>query len=188
MGTDVLTIAVLAIVICAPVGATCMGIFGPRFLAHGDEEEVRAECTGSVTSTGNSACFNENESQSETRKTQWNKGSCLWTMSVLYFYTKHPCLFVFWFLFILSHFELFICIHLYIASRYNTFFFLNYMLCDSFFQIMLYVFKWIILRMLFFSWWKKKWRNEKKSFCFKIYFYQGLRIFSMLMFTMLHRH
>lgn len=70
MGTDVLTIAVLAIVICAPVGATCMGIFGPRFLAHGDEEEVRAECTGSVTSTGNSACFNENETQSETRKTQ----------------------------------------------------------------------------------------------------------------------
>lgn len=70
MGTDVLTIAVLAIVICAPVGATCMGIFGPRFLAHGDEEEVRVECTGSVTSTGNSACFNENETQSETRKTQ----------------------------------------------------------------------------------------------------------------------
>lgn len=70
MGTDVLTIAVLAIVICAPVGATCMGIFGPRFLAHGDEEEVRVECGGSVTLSSDSACHKESETRSECRKTQ----------------------------------------------------------------------------------------------------------------------
>lgn len=70
MGTDVLTIAVLAIVICAPVGATCMGIFGPRFLAHGDEEEVRVEWGGSVTSSSESACHKESETKSECRKTQ----------------------------------------------------------------------------------------------------------------------
>jgi hypothetical protein len=55
MGTDVLTIAVLAIVICAPVGATCMAIFGPRFLEHGYEEEVHVECGGNASST-NGAC------------------------------------------------------------------------------------------------------------------------------------
>ncbi|XP_011416874.3 sodium/hydrogen exchanger 9B2 [Magallana gigas] len=70
MGTDVLTIAVLAIVICAPVGATCMGIFGPRSLAHGDEEEVRVECGGSVTSSSESACHKESEIKSECRKMQ----------------------------------------------------------------------------------------------------------------------
>ncbi|KAK3087377.1 hypothetical protein FSP39_005190 [Pinctada imbricata] len=39
-GTDVLTIAVLAIIICAPVGATGMAILGPRFLVKGEEGEV----------------------------------------------------------------------------------------------------------------------------------------------------
>lgn len=34
-GTDVLTISVLAIIICAPIGATLMAVLGPRFLAHG---------------------------------------------------------------------------------------------------------------------------------------------------------
>ncbi|XP_062580508.1 sodium/hydrogen exchanger 9B2-like [Saccostrea cucullata] len=61
MGTDVLTIAVLAIVICAPVGATCMGVLGPRFLEHGDEEEIRVECSGSATSSSNGDCQKEIE-------------------------------------------------------------------------------------------------------------------------------
>ncbi|XP_060570321.1 sodium/hydrogen exchanger 9B2-like [Ruditapes philippinarum] len=39
-GTDVLTISVLAIIICAPIGATLMGVLGPKFLQHGDDEEV----------------------------------------------------------------------------------------------------------------------------------------------------
>ena len=41
LGTDVLTISVLAIIICAPTGATLMALLGPRFLVHGqDKEEV----------------------------------------------------------------------------------------------------------------------------------------------------
>ncbi|XP_061197151.1 sodium/hydrogen exchanger 9B2-like [Saccostrea echinata] len=61
MGTDVLTIAVLAIVICAPVGATCMGVLGPRFLEHGDEEEIRVECSGSAATSSNGKCQKEIE-------------------------------------------------------------------------------------------------------------------------------
>ena len=43
LGTDVLTISVLAIIICAPTGATLMAVLGPRFLAkaHDDEEEIK---------------------------------------------------------------------------------------------------------------------------------------------------
>ncbi|KAJ8306577.1 hypothetical protein KUTeg_017122, partial [Tegillarca granosa] len=39
-GEDVLTISVLAIIICAPVGATCMALLGPKFLVKGDVEEI----------------------------------------------------------------------------------------------------------------------------------------------------
>ena len=43
LGTDVLTISVLAIIICAPTGATLMAVLGPKFLAkaHDDEEEIK---------------------------------------------------------------------------------------------------------------------------------------------------
>ncbi|XP_045179332.2 sodium/hydrogen exchanger 9B2-like isoform X1 [Mercenaria mercenaria] len=44
-GTDVLTISVLAIIICAPIGATLMAVLGPRFLALGDDEDAEAEET-----------------------------------------------------------------------------------------------------------------------------------------------
>ena len=48
LGTDVLTISVLAIIICAPIGATLMAVLGPRFLVkgHDDEEEVEVHGKG----------------------------------------------------------------------------------------------------------------------------------------------
>ena len=60
MGTDVLTISVLAIIICAPVGATGMAILGPRFLAKGEEEQEQCSaakkeegCSSTVKSDSN---------------------------------------------------------------------------------------------------------------------------------------
>ncbi|XP_052237809.1 sodium/hydrogen exchanger 9B2-like [Dreissena polymorpha] len=47
--TDILTISVLAIIICAPVGATCIAVFGPKFLVQGDQEEVEEEVSKKET-------------------------------------------------------------------------------------------------------------------------------------------
>ncbi|KAL4217023.1 Sodium/hydrogen exchanger 9B2 [Mactra antiquata] len=47
--TDILTISVLAIIICAPVGASLMAILGPRFLEKGDEEEVEVKINKEIT-------------------------------------------------------------------------------------------------------------------------------------------
>lgn len=38
--TDILTISVLAIIICAPTGATLMGVLGPRFLVKGNSHMI----------------------------------------------------------------------------------------------------------------------------------------------------
>ncbi|CAG2225679.1 SLC9B1_2 [Mytilus edulis] len=44
--TDILTLSVLAIIICAPIGATLMAVLGPKFLQKGYlEEEVIEVCT-----------------------------------------------------------------------------------------------------------------------------------------------
>ena len=43
LGTDVLTLSVLAIIICAPVGATLMVVLGPRFLVKGHEDDAEVE-------------------------------------------------------------------------------------------------------------------------------------------------
>ncbi|CAC5368291.1 SLC9B1_2 [Mytilus coruscus] len=46
--TDILTLSVLAIIICAPIGATLMAVLGPKFLQKGYlEEEVIEVCTTS---------------------------------------------------------------------------------------------------------------------------------------------
>ncbi|XP_063411812.1 sodium/hydrogen exchanger 9B2-like [Mytilus trossulus] len=46
--TDILTLSVLAIIICAPIGATLMAVLGPKFLQKGySEEEVIEVCTTS---------------------------------------------------------------------------------------------------------------------------------------------
>lgn len=34
--TDILTLSVLAIIICAPIGATLMAVLGPKFLQKGN--------------------------------------------------------------------------------------------------------------------------------------------------------
>ena len=46
LGTDVLTISVLAIVICAPIGATLMAVLGPRFLVKGQSEDEEVAVHG----------------------------------------------------------------------------------------------------------------------------------------------
>ena len=71
MATDVLTLSVLAIVICAPVGATCMTILGPKFLVKEEDdieqtirvivEEEKANSNGNTTENDAKVIYNAHD-------------------------------------------------------------------------------------------------------------------------------